>query len=1170
MAYVYLNVHSEYSICDSLIRLDDLINFCQKEAMPAVALTDQMNLFGLIKFYQAAQRQRIKPIIGADLLIHNAHFPRQNFRMIALCKNQAGYDLLKRLISKAYLEGHGTADGKAIDQQWLVEASSSKGLILIAPLLFSDLYHYWLQNKMTALKEKIMFWQSYFKDDYFVEISRINHEKEWPFNQCLLELANTLDLPLVASNAPRFVKAEDFEAHEARVCIHQGHVLADKNRSRVYTEEQYLKPVQEIEALFKFCPAALENSVQIAYRCNVKLEFGKVFLPPFETPNQIDIQAYLRQEAKAGLAARLVSWSHANKKPDLDEQVYYARLDLELGVINNMGFAGYFLIVSDFIQWAKKQKIPVGPGRGSGAGSLVAYALGITNLDPLIYDLLFERFLNPERISLPDFDIDFCMEKRDQVIEYVSNKYGKQAVSQIITFGTMAAKAVVRDVGRVLGQPYGLVDKLAKLIPLELGMTLKLAMEQEPLLKQKYEQEEEVRILLDLALKLEGITRSVGKHAGGVVIAPGNLNAFTPLYAESEDAGIVSQFDKDDVEAIGLVKFDFLGLRTLTIIDWAVRSINAGKKPGSELDLDQIPLDDPATFELLRRGETAAIFQIESRGMKEMIVRLKPDTFEDLIALVALYRPGPLQSGMVDDFINRKQGLAAIEDLHPDIAQVLKPTYGIILYQEQVMQIAQVLAGYSLGSADLLRRAMGKKKAEEMAEQRAIFVTGALQRGIQEETAAYIFDLMEKFAGYGFNKSHSAAYAVLTYQTAWLKAHHPGAFMAAVLSADMNHTEKVAGFIEEVQRMGLRILSPHVNQSDYYFAFDVDQNVLLYGLGAVKGMGEAAIENIQTTRKKSGPFTSLLDFCQRVDLRKVTKRALEALIKSGAFDGLIEHRAWGMANLDVAQQAAQQVANRLQRGQGDLFLDPDGFDPATQSAHHNQLEIKTKSALNWDTEQALKFEKEVLGFYLSGHPIQPYEEELKQLKVTSLKKMNWVAGPVRIAGFIHDMRTKMNSRHKKMGLVHFDDGSTRIEIVFFAEDYQKFFQKLIKDTLLILDVELVKNFSGQLRIKVKHVYDLWEARRLFSRFIRIQMKSGESVNQNPRLAEELLSIIKQNTDPEKTQANQPNQQLFLEYWVDREEKPVRLKLTGCHFRLNHEGIQALRAVESVETVDLLY
>ncbi|MFM8454205.1 MAG: DNA polymerase III subunit alpha, partial [Gammaproteobacteria bacterium] len=812
-------------------------------------------------------------------------------------------------------------------------------------------------------------------------------------------------------------------------------------------------------------------------------------------------------------------------------------------------FAGYFLIVADFIQWAKAQDIPVGPGRGSGAGSLVAYALGITNLDPLPYDLLFERFLNPERVSMPDFDIDFCMEKRDKVIEYVAHKYGKNAVSQIITFGTMAAKAVVRDVGRVLGQPYGFVDKLAKLIPFELGITLETAIEQEPILKDRYEKEEEVRILLDLALKLEGITRSVGKHAGGVVIAPGDLSDFTPIYAESNDGAIVSQFDKNDVETIGLVKFDFLGLRTLTIIDWALKSIP------DKVDIDSLALDDFKTLELLRSGETTAIFQLESRGMKELIIRLKPDNFEDIIALVALYRPGPLQSGMVDDFINRKHGLEPIEDLHPDIAYVLKPTYGIILYQEQVMQIAQVLAGYTLGGADLLRRAMGKKKPEEMAKQRSIFVEGSKARGVDAETAAYIFDLMEKFAGYGFNKSHSAAYALLTYQTAWLKAHYPGAFMAAVLSSDMNHTDKVVGFIEEVKRMKLNMLSPNINASAYYFSFNAKIGAIIYGLGAIKGVGEAAIENILETRKTKGAFKDLFDFCARVDLRKVTKRVLEALIKSGAFDDFIEHRAWALANLETAQHAAQQKASNNQKGQGDLFALLEEPEP-----------IKTKPSQPWPLELQLKYEKEVLGFYLSGHPIQQYEQELAGMHVCPLKQLNLGSSKARVAGFILDIRTKINSKNKKMAFITLDDGSTRMEIPLFGEVYEKLGPQLIKDVLLIFDIEISKDFSGKMRLKIKVIYNIWQARKLFSKFVRIKVEPGQDFKNNQDLAQNLLKIIKQYASP----LTENSQQLFVEYSLEAHEKPVRLKLAGCSILLNGQSFQAIQEAPGIAAVDLIY
>ncbi|HKE46707.1 MAG TPA: DNA polymerase III subunit alpha, partial [Rhodanobacteraceae bacterium] len=784
--FIHLHVHSEYSLTDSTIRVGDLVDACVREGMPAVALTDQSNLFALVKFYKAAEAAGIKPIAGCDLWIAERDERAPPQRLTVLCQNRAGYLNLSRLLSRAYAT-HRHGENALVHIDWLGEAS--EGLIVLAGRE-SDIGRLLIGGRDDAARVRAEWLRERFPDRLYLEATRTHKATEEAFLDGALALGATLDLPLVASNDVRFLHRDDFEAHEARVCIHAGRVLADPKRPRDYTAEQYLKSPEQMAALFKDLPELALNSVELAKRCNLELSFGKYFLPAFPVPSDHTLASFIRDNARAGLADRLSKHPPA---AGFAREDYEKRLEIELDVIVQMGFPGYFLIVADFINWAKQHDIPVGPGRGSGAGSLVAYALGITDLDPLQFDLLFERFLNPERVSMPDFDVDFCMEGRDRVIRYVAEKYGRERVSQIITYGTMAAKAVVRDVGRVLGMSYGYVDRIAKLVPFELGITLDDALTKEPELKRLYESEEEIRNLIDLARSLEGLTRNAGMHAGGVVIAPSVLTDFAPLYCEEGSTSVVTQFDKDDVEAAGLVKFDFLGLRTLTIIDWAVASINRIRASQGEppLDINAIPMDDAPTYALLKACRTTAVFQLESRGMKDLIRRLQPDCFEDIVALVALFRPGPLQSGMVDDFINRKHGRieGPIDYLHPDLKPTLLATYGVILYQEQVMQIAQVLAGYTLGGADLLRRAMGKKKPEEMAKQRSIFIDGAVARGVRQQQAAEIFDLMEKFAGYGFNKSHSAAYALLSYQTAYLKAHYPAAFMAAVLSADMDHTD---------------------------------------------------------------------------------------------------------------------------------------------------------------------------------------------------------------------------------------------------------------------------------------------------------------------------------------------------------------------------------------------
>ena len=883
--FVHLHLHSDYSLIDGLIRIKPLVSAIAEAGMPAVALTDQHNFFAAVKFYSAAISAGIKPILGADLRLRDDADTKGNSRFVVLCQNMIGYHNLCRLLSRAYIEGQHLGV-PMLDFSWL--EGQTEGLICIASSREGLLSKALLNEQKDEVSSIVNRWTSLFPDRLYLELIRTGREDDERYIDAELDIAYEFDLPVVATNDVRFIDAEQFEAHEAKVCISDGRLLDDPRRPRNYSTEQYLRSAEEMVALFSDIPDAIENTVEIAKRCNVELSLDQHFLPDFPVPSGMTIAEFLTQESREGLEKRLATLFTKESDRQDKRESYDERLKIELNVINEMGFPGYFLIVADFINWAKNNDIPVGPGRGSGAGSLVAYALEITDIDPLQYDLLFERFLNPERVSLPDFDIDFCMEGRDKVIEYVSQHYGRDHVSQIITYGTMAAKAVLRDVGRVLGLPYGLVDSLAKLVPFELKMTLTKALKQEPLLKERYDKEEDVKTLIDLALQLEGLTRNVGKHAGGVVIAPKSLTEYTPIYCEHNGAGLVSQYDKDDVESVGLVKFDFLGLRTLTVIDWTIKNLSATLPADefSKIDITNLPLNDRSSYELLKRCETTAVFQLESRGMKDLIKRLQPDTFEDIVALVALFRPGPLQSGMVDDFVNRKHGRAEVNYPHPDLEPILKPTYGVIVYQEQVMQIAQVLAGYSLGSADMLRRAMGKKKAEEMAQQRAFFLEGARNRGIDERTAGPIFDLMEKFAEYGFNKSHSAAYALIAYQTAWLKAHYPAAFMAAVLSADMDNTDKIVGLIDECRDMELTVLPPDVNHSKIRFTV-ADDKTIRYGMGAIKGVGEAALEGIVEERRNGEEYSSLYDFCRRVDMKKINRRVMDGLVKSGAFDELV-------------------------------------------------------------------------------------------------------------------------------------------------------------------------------------------------------------------------------------------------------------------------------------------
>jgi len=1071
-AFIHLHVHSEYSIVDGLCRIDALTSRAGELQQPALAITDHCNFFAMVKFYQAALAAGIKPIVGADIYVQDQ---QSIHRLVLLCQNETGYLNLTRLISKAYLEGV-RQDVPLIASDWLTSENTTD-LIALSGGREGNVGQALLQDNQELAQTVLSKWMSLFPNRFYLQLTRTNREHEEIYIQKVLELAQLLQVPVVATNDVQFIHKDDFEAHEARVCIHQGYVLNDPQRPRRYSEQQYLRSTEEMQQLFADIPSALQNTVEIAKRCSVILQLGKSFLPQFPTPNGESAEHYLNELTEVGLKKRLAVLYKNNLSPE-QEDIYNQRIVTELRVINSMGFAGYFLIVADFIQWAKNHDIPVGPGRGSGAGSLVAYALSITDLDPLAYDLLFERFLNPERISMPDFDIDFCMDKRDDVIEYVAKQYGRKSVSQIITFGTMAAKAVVRDVGRALGQPYGFVDKLAKLIPFELGMTLEKALTQEESLLSRYNNEEPVRELIDLALKLEGIARNVGKHAGGVVIAPSVLTDFCPIYCEEGSEHIVSQFDKDDVEAVGLVKFDFLGLRTLTIIHWACKNINANNANNTPLDINLIPLVDEKTFKLLKKCQTTAIFQLESRGMKDLIKRLQPDCFEDIIALVALFRPGPLQSGMVDDFINRKHGRSTVVYPHPDLEPILKPTYGVILYQEQVMQIAQVLAGYTLGGADLLRRAMGKKKPEEMAKQRTIFTKGAVEKGVDEETATTIFDLMEKFAGYGFNKSHSAAYALISYQTAWLKTHYSAAFMAAVLSADMDNTDKVVLFLDECRNIGLTVLPPDVNHSDYTFTV-INDHEISYGLGAIKGVGAAAIEGMIEERKNNGIFADLYDFCARVDLRKVNHRVLEALIRSGAMDTFDIHRASLLATLAHALQLAEQNKRNQAKKQLDLL---GGFQ---ENTNHPYVDVAP-----WTDKERLAGEKQTLGLYLTGHPINQYLAELKQFSVQRISSLSSINSKqnVSIAGLVISVRMVKTKQNKRMVIITLDDGSDRIDAVLFAEMYEELRHLIEPDALLLVKGEVSPDhFSGGLRLRAKSISTLAKQRELVAKYLSLQV-----------------------------------------------------------------------------------
>ncbi len=1076
--FVHLHVRSEYSIIDSIIQIDALCDAVKDNAMPAVAVTDVCNLFAMVKFYKRAISKGIKPIIGTEIWVQSDDKSQPYHKMVLLCQNMHGYRNLNLLISKAYQLGEHL-NVPLVKKEWVIEHQN--GLIALSGAQFGEVGSAILNDSLIKAKECLGEWMQIFPGRYYIELQRNNRPGEKIYEKAALELSVEFDCPLVATNEVLFIVKEDNDAHKARVCIQEGTTLEAAVYEN-YSSSQYFRTTEEMVKLFQDLPHALQNSVEIAKRCSLILTLDQPVLPTFPVPEGLTESTYLKAASEEGLEKRL---SFKAKQKTYSEQawqeltqIYHDRLNTELSVISEMGFPGYFLIVADFIQWAKNNEIPVGPGRGSGAGSLVAYALAITDLDPMDYELLFERFLNPERVSMPDFDIDFCMDNRDRVIEYVAKRYGRASVSQIATFGTMAAKAVIRDVGRVLGHPYGFVDKIAKLIPFEIGMTLEKALQQEQTLQTRFQEEEDVRNLITLAQKLEGITRNVGKHAGGVVIAPSCLTDFAPLYCEKDSEQVVIQFDKDDVEAIGLTKFDFLGLRTLTIIDWAVRNANELLKLDNQplIDIASIPLDDPLTFELLKKCATTAVFQLESRGMKELIKRLQPDQFEEIIALVALFRPGPLQSGMVDDFINRKHGRAKVEYSHPAIAPILKPTYGVILYQEQVMQIAQTLAGYTLGGADLLRRAMGKKKPEEMAQQRTIFVEGSVKQGVEEKVATHIFDLMEKFAGYGFNKSHSAAYALVSYQTAWLKAHFPSPFMAAVLSADMNNTDKIVTLIEECKQCHIKVIPPSVALSEYMFTVNKAAEII-YGLGAIKGVGEAAIQTIIEERRNK-PFSDFFEFCERIDGRKVNKRVIESLIKAGALDCFGVERSHLMAMLGDALARAEQLSKNLSHGQSDLFSNE-------ESTQHNIPIIDVKP---WTPEERLLGEKDSLGMYLSGHPLEAVDAELRKMRVVKFREITSSGKDqkVIVAGLIISVRTLVTKNGDRMAVVMLDDRLDRFEVTVFPDPYQKYRELLVKDQLIVVEALAgIDSFSGGLKVKVQTINTLGGARELNAKRVRI-------------------------------------------------------------------------------------
>jgi len=1099
--FVHLHVHSEYSVVDSTLGIKPLISLIKGCNQPAMALTDKSNLFALVKYYGATMSAGIKPIIGADVFIEDEN--GEVFKTVLLCQNPQGYLNLSHIISQSYLHNQKLYNNHMealIKREWLAEFND--GLIVLSGGREGDIGTALLAEKPNLVANRMKWWTTHFADRFYIELVRTKRENEEKYIAQAIEVAIRYDVPVVATNDVRFAKPEDFEAHEVRTCIHDGYVLEDQNRPKRYSEEQYFKTTEEMVELFSDIPEAIENTVEVAKRCNIDLTLGTYFLPDFPVPEGMTMDEFFIEESHKGLDERLAFlFGHLSKEEFAEKhKEYYARIKFELDIILQMGFPGYFLIVADFIQWGKNQLIPVGPGRGSGAGSLVAYALKITDLDPIQYDLLFERFLNPERVSMPDFDVDFCMDRRDEVIDYVSRHYGRDHVSQIVTYGTMAAKAVVRDVGRVLGLGYGVVDGIAKLIPNELGIKLGEALEKEEELQNKYDNDEDAHQLLDLALKLEGTVRNTGKHAGGVVIGPKPLDHFCPILCEPDGSSVVTQLDKNDVEYAGLVKFDFLGLRTLTIIDWALQSINGNKKPGDEgfVDIARIPLIDKPTFDLIQTGKTTGVFQLESSGMQSLIVKLRPDCFEDIIALVALFRPGPLESGMVDNFIARKHGREKVsypdaQWQHESLKETLAPTYGVILYQEQVMQIAQILAGYTLGGADMLRRAMGKKKPEEMAKQRSVFKDGAISIGVDGELAMKIFDLVEKFAGYGFNKSHSAAYALVSYQSAWLKTHYPAEFMAAQISSDMDNTEKVVHMVNECYAMGLTVLQPNVNTGQIHFK-PYGERTVNYGLGGIKGVGEAALEGVIEERETNGVYTSLFDFCLRAG-KKANKRVLEALVRSGAFDELHDNRNAMLQSIPMALKQAEQQHKNEEFGQNDLFGDMLSVEESGESKLLDVPEMPQKLRLSG--------EKETLGLYITGHPIDLYQKELSTLvpsKLVSLRPEKYKK--VSAAGLVVELRNKTTKSGSRMGFMALDDKTARLEVVMRPAVYEAIKDTIKADMVVIVQGEVSEDtFNGGVKLDAELVVSLAEARVEKGRAIKLNVNTAQTVIDHHKISD---------------------------------------------------------------------
>jgi len=1115
-SFIHLRVSSEFSISRGLLRINEIIESAQKFNMPAVALSDLNNMFGMVKFFKKAESAGIKPIAGTilNLRSHSGELGE----ILCLAKNNDGLKSLMGIISQSQLQQeNGNISITFEDLRGCVG-----NIIVIAGGPASTIFNLAKLKKNQDLKTELASFKETFKDDFCIELQRLGKSFEEEFIQCILPIASEFKIPVVVSNDAMFAQKEDFDIHETKVCINTGKTLNDSNRERLFTPEQFFKSTKDMSNLFGDCDpdTLVNNTYAIAQKCNVTLTTDQYFLPEYPVPKEHDFNSFLSELSKKQLEEIINSYS-AEKK-----DIYQQRLDYELTQIHATGFSSYFLIVADFIQWSKDNDVPVGPGRGSGAGSLVAFALGITALDPIEHNLLFERFINPERISMPDFDIDFCMDKRDMVIDYVGQKYGKSAVSQIATFGTMAARAVVRDVARALGKPYALGDRISKMIPFIPGMTLEKAISSQPIFKKMINDEEEVSEIIDLAYKLEGIARNVGKHAGGIVIAPGSIADFCPTYFDPQSDSLMTQFDKDDVETIGLVKFDFLGLRTLTVIDRAVKTINEylSKKNEKTLDLNTLTLDDPKVFELLASGRTTAVFQLESTGMRELIRRLKPTKFEEIVALLALYRPGPLESGMHDEFVDRKHGKSRVTFPHELLAPVLSETYGVILYQEQVMQAAQVLAGYSLGQADILRRAMGKKKVEEMEQQRQIFVDGCSQNEIKKATAEKIFDLIEKFAGYGFNKSHSAAYAMLSYQTAYLKTYFPEHFMAAVLSTELGNTDKISTLINECKEMKIRVLTPDIKSSNKYFNVNSDLDIK-YGLGAIKGVADSFIDHVLEVRKNYS-FKDLFDLTKKVNIRLGGKKSIEALTKAGAFDELAPSRSIALACMEDMLREGQKNSSQI-AGTSDLFASmEETFDP-----YEKYVNVKDLSK-----EDLLNHERDALGYYFSGHPVIAIEGMVENLRSHTIGEVTDDIGKAKIVGLLNSYRQIRDRSNKQIAFISFDDGTGTMEGTISTDILERHHLLLKTNSILI--------FAGSIEI------DDYKSKELNRRMYKMKVGSVTSLESQMSQGNKSILIDVRNLPNDSIQSNMANlKSLNGDFW-----KHGNCKI---HLKILHDNSEAI-------------